>query len=108
MKTRVLIWCGFITIATHIYAGDLNVVGNMNVASNLTANGITLGGQTRSNWPISVAAGSALTSGVVNTTLSSYYAITLSNHVAWQFQNHAVGRTFTLKVSQGLKLPRHV
>lgn len=53
MKTRLLTLFGtFLTACTVCAsAGELNVTGDMNVASNLTANAVTLGGETRTCWP---------------------------------------------------------
>jgi hypothetical protein len=48
--------CIWLVVVGGARAGDLNVVGNVNVASNLTATSVSLGGQTRSNWPSGLAA----------------------------------------------------
>src|ERR1041384_6924184 len=83
-----------------IRAGDLNVVGNVDVASNLTAETVKLGGLTRSDWPVGFRAGIVLINGVLDTSLSQYYSITLTNHVTWDFQGQSTGRVFWLKITQ--------
>jgi hypothetical protein len=72
LKTSVFL-AGLIMAAVVAQAGDLSVVGNMNVSSNLTAQSVTLGGQTRTNWPGSgantldqvVAAGNTTTQAII-------------------------------------------
>lgn len=97
---RVLITLMFFTTLARSQAGELNIVGNSAVASNLTAQAITLGGQTRTNWPSELGVGQTLSNAVVDTALAAYYALTLTTNVAWEFQGRAPGRTFTLKVIQ--------
>jgi hypothetical protein len=85
--------------ATQIAGG---AVGSAQLASNLnlSAGSISLGGVTQTNWPIGFRAGVVLTNGVLDTSLSQYYTIRLTNNIAWNFQRHALGNIFWLKVSQ--------
>jgi hypothetical protein len=87
-------------LATQVLAGNLTVNGTQTITSNLTAQSITLGGTTQSNWPTGFRAGVVLTNGVLNASLSQYYTITLTNNVVWTFQNHSMGQVFWLKVLQ--------
>ena len=83
-------------------AGDLNVMGNMNVSSNLTAQTITLGGQTRSNWPGGGSAGfqDLGHDPVLGASEAGLFSIVLTNHVVWNFGTHTAGRMFRLQVAQ--------
>jgi hypothetical protein len=87
-------------LATKTLAGTLSVNGSLAVATNVTTPSLTLGGVTQTNWPTTFPAGVVLTNGVLDTSLSQSYAITLTNNVAWTFQNHSTGRVFWLKVLQ--------
>lgn len=100
MRTKLIVTAVVLALTRSASAGDLNVVGNLNVASNLAPASVTLGGVTRTNWPSGSAGGIGLTNGVVDPSLGSYFAITLTTNVAWNFQGHAAGRSFTLKVAQ--------
>ena len=52
MKTvRITIVISSIFFAVHAFAGSLTINGNLTVASNLTAQSISLGGVTNSTWP---------------------------------------------------------
>lgn len=106
MKTRYLIpFVTFMTAcAASASAGELNVTGDLNVASNLTANSVTLGGETRTNWPSGggVVGGAVdLTTAVVNfSQTGSLFRLTLTNHTAWVFTNHVAGREVNLQLTQ--------
>jgi hypothetical protein len=91
MKTRILIavLSAMAFSITVSYAGDLDVVGTVNVSSNLTAQKVTLGGETRTNWPT----GGGATSGAADLTTAVLHfsqaepmcLFTLTNHTAWFF-----------------------
>jgi len=99
MRMAVLGWA--IMLVTGVRAGELNIVGKVEVVSNLTVNSLRLGGQTRSTWPSATEGGATtLSNGVLDTSLTSFYAVTLTTNVAWDFQGHVAGRSFTLKVAQ--------
>ena len=99
-------------------AGDLNVGGNLGVASNLTAQAVvvrnlaattlavttvTLGGETRSNWPSSATAVGAvdLPTAVLDFMQpGQLYRYTLTGDTTWVFTNHVAGRQVWLQVAQ--------
>jgi hypothetical protein len=61
MKLEGLVFTfALLTAAVQVRAGDLSVLGNMNVASNLAPASITLGGQTRTSWPSPAGSGGAI------------------------------------------------
>ena len=98
-------------------AGDLNVVGNLFVASNLTAqvlvagnltanllavNQVTLSGETRTNWPGNDA-GSAVELAAAVLDLAQpgqLFRYTLNSDTVWAFTNHVAGRQVWLQVMQ--------
>jgi hypothetical protein len=80
---------GSLALGTVVFAGDLNVVGNLNVASNLTANVVTLQGATVLNNPVLDFAQPGL-----------FYRYTLTNDTTWVFTNHVAGRQVWLEVTQ--------
>ncbi len=88
-------------LTTQTMAGSLTVIGSQSVSSNLSPQSITLGGTTLSNWPTGFRPGVVLTNGVLDTSLSQFYAITLTNNITWSFQGHSAGRIFWLKILQG-------
>lgn len=53
MKTQPIgiIIAALLALAACARAGNLGVEGNMSVASNLMAQAVTLGGETKTNWP---------------------------------------------------------
>jgi hypothetical protein len=52
MKLRIVaLSAGLALVVFGARAGDVNLLGNLSVSSNLTAQSISLGGQTYSNWP---------------------------------------------------------
>jgi hypothetical protein len=50
MKPRYLIVCVLLAANANIRAGELSVIGNVNVASNLTAAALTLGGESNNSF----------------------------------------------------------
>ena len=88
-------------------AGDLNVVGNLFVASNLTANlltanQVTLSGETRTNWPGNDT-GSAVELSAAVLDLAQpgqLFRYTLKSDTVWVFTNHVAGRQIWLQVMQ--------
>ncbi len=83
-------------------AGSLDIQGDLNVSSNLTAQTVTLGGQTRSNWP-SAGVGSAEDLGhapILPSDKVGFYSIVLINHANWDFGPHANGWLFKLQIAQ--------
>lgn len=71
------------------FAGELTMEGNVNVASNLVANGITLSGATN------------LTNAVLDFTQPGlFYRFTLTNDTTWVFTNHVAGRQVWLQIAQ--------
>jgi hypothetical protein len=89
MKIRVLSWSVLVILAAHVRAGDFNVVGNLNVASNLTAGVVTLRGATDLAEPVLDFA----KPGVL-------FRYTLTNDTTWVFSNHSAGRQVWLEVAQ--------
>jgi len=85
-------------------AGDLNVVGNVNVASNLAASTMTLGGTTLGAWPSAAATGAVvLTTAVLDFTQpGQLFQYTLTANATWVFTNHAAGRQVWLQVAQDM------
>jgi len=84
-------------------AGDLTVVGNLGVASNLTAQAVILGGVLRTNWPSGGSPNGAtvLTTAVLDFTQpGQFFQYTLTSDTAWNFTNHVAGRQVWLQVTQ--------
>ena len=89
MKKRVLIVFVSLVTTAGIQAGDFNVVGNLNVASNLTASSVTLQGAKE------------LTSPVLDFTQPGlFYRYTLTNQTTWTFTNHVAGRQLWLQITE--------
>jgi hypothetical protein len=88
-------------LTTQVWAGTVNLNGSLTVSTNVTAQSITLGGVPQSNWPASFSPGVVLSNGVLDTSLSQFYTITLTSNITWSFENHSIGRAFWLKVLQG-------
>ena len=119
MKIRIIVlWLLTLAWTAGTHAGDLNVGGNLGVASNLTAQAVvvknlaattlavtsvTLGGETRSNWPSGPTA-----VGVVDLPTAvldfmqpgQLYRYTLTGDTTWVFTNHVAGRQVWLQVAQ--------
>jgi len=90
-------------VASQALAGTLTIVGSQTVSTNLTAQSITLGGVTQTNWP-SMSAGGAidLTDGVIDFSQTGLlYRITLTNNISWVFTNHVAGRVVLLQITEG-------
>jgi hypothetical protein len=84
MKMRVLICSvsvALVSAAAHARASDLNVVGHVNVASNLTAGVVTLQGAAELAEPVLDFAKPGL-----------FYRFTLTGDTSWVFTNHVAGR----------------
>src|SRR5579863_248185 len=90
----------FGTVSAVAWARNQTITGNLNVSGNVTAGSINLGGTTRTNWPTGFSPAVVLTNGTVDTSLSQYYAITLTDNATWDFEGHSAGRSFSLKVAQ--------
>ena len=89
MKMRVLVAYGFVMLAGSVWAGDFNVVGNMHVASNLTASVVTLQGGTQLSQPVLDFSQPGL-----------FYRYILTNDTTWIFTNHVAGRQVWLQVEE--------
>ena len=66
-------------LTRNVEAGDLQIIGNLGVASNVTAAAVTLGGETRTNWPGGTSV-TALDLGFtpdLSSTAARYYSIIL-------------------------------
>lgn len=89
-------------LATRAWAGSLTVVGNQTVSNNLTAQSITLGDVTRTNWPTGPSGGVIdLTGTVVDFTQTGLlYRITLTDNASWVFTNHVAGRMVYLQITE--------
>jgi hypothetical protein len=99
---RLVFIIALLTAAARVRAGEFDVVGNVNVASNLTAQSVTLGGQTRSSWPGGGLAGfqDLGHEPVLGTSEAGLFSIVLTNHAGWDFGSHMAGRTFRLQIAQ--------
>jgi hypothetical protein len=88
-------------LAAQALSGTLTVNGNLTV-TNLSAQSITLGTVTLSNWPSSSGAGAIdLTSAVVDFSQTALlYRVTLTNNVSWEFVNHVPGRVLFLQITE--------
>jgi hypothetical protein len=103
--TQSSVLCGLLAASvwtTVVDAGELNVTGHLNVASNLTAQSVTLGGQTRSTWPATSLVGiTDLNAPVLDFEQPGhFYRLALTNHVQWVFTNHVAGRIAWIQVAQ--------
>jgi len=84
-------------------AGNLNVQGDLTVASNMTAQSITLGGDARTSWPTDHTAG-----GVTNLSapvldfnhVTGFCRYTMTTNTTWVFTNHVAGRQVFLQITQ--------
>ena len=99
-------------------AGNLHIGGNLEVASNLTANAVhagqltittmsvdtvTLGGETRTNWPSIPSVGGRVNLGVAVLDFAQpgqFFLYTLKGDTKWVFTNHVAGRQICLEVAQ--------
>ena len=111
MKTRTIVfaiitmtWVGGVS-----HAGDLTVIGNLGVASNLTANAlavntVSLGGIARTNWPsggTTTASVTDLSTAVLDFSQPGrFYRYTLTADTAWTFTNHVAGKQVWLQIAQ--------
>ncbi len=111
MKTRTIVfaiitmtWVGGVS-----HAGDLTVIGNLGVASNLTANAlavntVSLGGIARTNWPsggTTTASVTDLSTAVLDFSQPGrFYRYTLTGDVTWVLTNHVAGKQVWLQVAQ--------
>jgi hypothetical protein len=86
------------------HAGNLDIAGDLTVASNLTAHALSLGGETRTNWPADGGTASVamdLSTPVLDfSQAGNLFRFTLTNHAAWVFTNHVAGRELTLQLAQ--------
>ena len=110
MKTRTII-LALTTMAwlANTHAGDLNVVGNLNVASNLAANTmavntVSLGGIARTNWPAgggATVSATDLSTAVLDFSQSGrFFRYTLTSDATWIFTNHTAGKQVWLQIAQ--------
>jgi hypothetical protein len=78
------------------------MIGDQTVSSNLTAQSITLGGVTQTNWPATSSNGAIdLTSPIVDFTQTGLlYRITLTDNASWVFTNHVAGRIVFLQITE--------
>ena len=111
MKTIHVIFCIragvlvlLLTVTAPGWAGNLSVVGNLSVASNVTASTLTLGNEPpRSTWP-----GADGLTGVVDLATSAldftqsgqFYRYTMTGDTPWVLTNHVAGRQIWLQVSE--------
>jgi len=121
MKIRIIVlWLLTLAWPGGARAGDLNVGGNLGVASNLTAQAVvvrnlaattlavttvTLGGETRSNWPSgpTVVGAVDLPTAVLDFMQpGQLYRYTLTGDTTWVFTNHVAGRQVWLHLSATL------
>jgi len=56
-KLSLICWVAAPLLATQVLAGNLTVNGNLTITTNLTAESISLGGVTQTNWPAALAGG---------------------------------------------------
>jgi hypothetical protein len=56
-KLSLICWAATSLLATQVFAGSLTVNGDLTVTTNLTAESISLGGVTQTNWPSALAEG---------------------------------------------------
>ena len=88
-------------LATPAFAGSLTMSGSF-VVSNVAAQSITLGSQTRSNWLDESSGGAIdLTNAVLDFAQQGFfYRFTLTNNTTWVFTNHVAGRAAYLYIAE--------
>jgi hypothetical protein len=89
-------------LVTRGLAGTLTVNGSLTISTNITAQSITLGGVTETNWPSGPNGGVIdLTSGQIDFSQTGLlYRFTLTNNVNWMFTNHVAGRLVFLQITE--------
>jgi len=101
MKSRwkIVTMAGVLLAAMTARASDLTIHGNLNATGNVSGASVTLGGDTRTNWPGSGAVD--LTEPVVDFAQpTEFYRLTMSDDTEWTFTNHVAGRVVRLRVAQ--------
>ena len=86
-------------------AGDVNLLGNLNVSSNLTAQSVGLGGQNRTKWPAASDGITNVTGGAGGLILdfsqpAQIFCVTEPRNETWVFTNHTPGRIIYLQLTQ--------
>jgi len=101
-KLSVLLFLLASSLATQAFAGTLTVVGSQTVSTNLAAQSITLGTDTRTSWPDGSARTVVdLTNAVLDFAQpGSFYRFTLTNNITWVFTNHIAGRDILLQITE--------